>query len=310
MSERTAYVLGSDDAEVARLDRQAASIAGPTDALLRAAGVGGPMRVLDLGTGLGHVAFQLAGMLDPEGSVLGVDQAERLLAVAEQRRAAAGAENIEFAQADVRTFAAGEQFDAIVARLLFFHLPDREAVLRRQLEALRPGGTMILVEFDIGAMRSEPPVPLVESAQRWMEAAFSSAGADPRIGARAGELLRRAGLRTSRRSGSRPTSAPAIRPGRPSARGHEVARTADRGAGHRERGGARTGNAAGADRGAGHRPRRGDDAARRRRRLGNAAGRGCVSEAVRAPVPAVWWRPPWDRGGGCPDNPADDACCG
>ena len=86
MSERTAYVLGSDDAEIARLDAQAGSIAGATEALLRAAGIGGPMRVLDLGTGLGHVAFLVADLLDAGGSVLGVDQAARLLEVAERRR--------------------------------------------------------------------------------------------------------------------------------------------------------------------------------------------------------------------------------
>lgn len=194
MSERTAYVLGSTDAEIVRLDGQAASIAGATDALLRAAGLGGPMRVLDLGTGLGHVAFMLADILAPEGSVLAVDQAERPLEVAEQRRVAAGAENIEFVQADVREFTPIEQFDAIVARLLLFHLPDREAVLRRQLGALRPGGTMVLVEYDLGAMRSEPEVPLVDAVRVWIEAAFRSAGADPRIGARAGELLRSAGF--------------------------------------------------------------------------------------------------------------------
>jgi protein-L-isoaspartate O-methyltransferase len=190
----TAYVLGSDEAEIARLDGQAASIAGATDALLRAAGIGGPMRVLDVGTGLGHVAFMVAGMLDAEGSVLGVDQAERLLEVAERRRAAAGAENIEFAQADAREFTASEPFDAIVARLLLFHLPDREAVLRRLLAALRPGGTMLLVEFDCGPLRAEPPVPLVETARGWIEAAFRSAGADPRIGTQVGQLLRRAGV--------------------------------------------------------------------------------------------------------------------
>lgn len=44
MSEPTPYVLGSDDPEIARLDGQASSIAGTTDALLRAAGIGGPMR--------------------------------------------------------------------------------------------------------------------------------------------------------------------------------------------------------------------------------------------------------------------------
>jgi ubiquinone/menaquinone biosynthesis C-methylase UbiE len=194
MSARPAYVLGSDDAEIARLDAQAGSIAGATEALLRAAGIGGPLRVLDLGTGLGHVAFMVADLLDPGGSVLGVDQAERLLEVAERRRAAAGVENIEFRQADARTFSASERFDAVVARLLLFHLPDRGDVLRRQFDALRPGGTMVIVEFDIGAMRAEPEVPLVEDVRRWIEAAFRAAGADPRIGTQAGQLLRRAGF--------------------------------------------------------------------------------------------------------------------
>jgi SAM-dependent methyltransferase len=91
-------------------------------------------------------------------------------------------------------FSASEPFDAIVARLLMFHQPDREEVLRRQLDALRPGGTMVLVEFDIGAMRAEPDVPLVETVRGWIEAAFRSAGADPRIGTQAGQLLRRTGF--------------------------------------------------------------------------------------------------------------------
>ena len=52
----TEYVLGSDPDEIARLDGQAASIAGASQGLLRMAGIGPGMRVLDLGTGLGHVA--------------------------------------------------------------------------------------------------------------------------------------------------------------------------------------------------------------------------------------------------------------
>jgi ubiquinone/menaquinone biosynthesis C-methylase UbiE len=194
MSEATAYVLGSDDAEIARLDAQAGSISGATSALLQAAGIGGAMRVLDLGTGLGHVAFQVADRLAPGGSVVGVDRASRMLEIAESRRAAAGVETVSFVEGNARSFESSEPFDAIVARLLVFHLPDREAVLRRQLEALRPGGTMVLVEFDIGVMRTEPETPLVRASHAWIEAAFRSAGADPRIGARIGLLLRRIGL--------------------------------------------------------------------------------------------------------------------
>jgi len=194
MTEQRAYVLGSDDAEIARLDDQAQGIAGATEAVLRAAGIRGDMRVLDLGTGLGHVALMVAGLLGPGGSVVGVDRDERLLEIAEERRAAAGAENVGFLRGDARTFTAGEPFDAIVARLLLFHLPDREAVIGHWLESLRPCGTMVLVEFDSGAARAEPEVPLLTAGGRWIEAAFRAVGADSRVGARAGQLLRRAGL--------------------------------------------------------------------------------------------------------------------
>lgn len=81
-----------------------------------------------------------------------------MLEIAESRRVAAGVENFEFVQADVQSLEWSEPFDAIVARLLLFHLPDREAVLRRQLDPLRPGGTVVVAEFDcqgewLGAIR-------------------------------------------------------------------------------------------------------------------------------------------------------------
>src|SRR3954468_13171144 len=179
MADATAYVLGSNDAEVARLDAQASSIAGATEALLRAAGIGGAMRVLDLGSGLGHVAFMVAGLLGPGGSVLGIDQSERLLETAERRRAARGADTVEFLHADARTFAPSERFDAIVGRLVMFHLPDRADVIRRLLDLLRPGGTMLLVEFDLGTIRAEPAAPVVKSVRVWVEAAFPPVGAAP-----------------------------------------------------------------------------------------------------------------------------------
>jgi len=208
MSTTPEYALGSDDAEVARLDAQAASLAAPTMMLLRAAGVGTGMRVLDLGTGLGHVAFALADLVGPSGSVTGVDQSDRLLDVAEQRRAASGRDHVRFVEGDVRTYRPDDAVDVVVARLLLFHLPDAGDVLCHHAEALRPGGTAVMLDFDIGAARAFPPVALVEQAKAWVDAGFRSVGADPSIGARLGRLMHDAGFVDIRSLGVQPYLAP------------------------------------------------------------------------------------------------------
>lgn len=188
------YVLGSEAAEVARLEQQAQSIAQPTMALLQAAGIRPGMRVLDLGTGLGHVSLLLAGLVGPTGEVVGIDQDARMLEHAEERRAAAGAGNVRYVEADVRGFRDDEPFDAVVERLVLFHLPDAVDVVRHYAEALRPGGVFVAIDFDVGAARGEPSTPLLVDAVRWILAAFRAARADPTIGTRLAPLLREAGL--------------------------------------------------------------------------------------------------------------------
>jgi SAM-dependent methyltransferase len=194
MRSPPAYVLGSDEAEVARLDAQAASIAPATALLLRAAGIAPGMRVLDLGTGLGHVALALADVVGPDGAVVGIDLSAPLLEQAERRRVAAGLEQLRFVEADARTYRSAESFDAVVARLLLFHLPDAVDVVRHHAEALRPGGRFVAVDFDLGTVRAEPPVALLTQAIGWVEAAFRAAGADPRVGTRLERILGEAGL--------------------------------------------------------------------------------------------------------------------
>jgi len=188
------YVLGSDAAEVARLELQARSIAQPTVALLRAAGIGEGMRVLDLGTGPGHVSLLLAELVGPTGEVVGVDADARMLVQAEERRAAAGVANVRYEHGDARTFRDPEPFDAVTERLMLFHLADAVDVVRHHAAGLRPGGTFVAIDFDVGAARTEPPTPLTTTLVGWMLAAFRAAGADPTIGPRLVPLLEEAGL--------------------------------------------------------------------------------------------------------------------
>ena len=188
------YVLGSHAQELARLDAQAQAIEPATRLLLGAAGMRPGWRVLDLGTGLGHVARLVSSLVGPSGSVVGVDRSSEMLTEARQRAAAATVAGVSFVEGDVTTWTAGEPFDAVVGRLVLFHVTDPVAVVRHHLANLKPGGLFLAIDFDLGSSRSEPPLPLVAQCLDWVKRAFSAAGASPMIGARLGTILGAAGL--------------------------------------------------------------------------------------------------------------------
>jgi SAM-dependent methyltransferase len=150
--------------------------------------------VLDLGTGLGHVARLAGQLVGPSGSVVGVDRAVQALAAARQRVDAAGERHVSFVEGDVDRWHADEPFDAVVGRLVLFHLADPVMAVRHHMGNLADGGVFVAIDFDIGAARAEPRVDLVNDALDWVLRAFSAVGASPKIGARLGPILEQAGL--------------------------------------------------------------------------------------------------------------------
>jgi ubiquinone/menaquinone biosynthesis C-methylase UbiE len=193
MSEQpTKYILGSSDQEIERLDRQAASIEGATRLLLRASGIQPGMRVLDLGTGIGHVAMLIAEQVGPVGRVIGIDNNTKLLDVAALRTM--GRPQLRFIEGDVCSWRDDEPFDAIVGRLILFHLADPVRVLRHHVASLRAGGLLLALDFDLGAARAEPELPLITEVLGWVNSAFRYAGASPAIGAKLALLMTEAGF--------------------------------------------------------------------------------------------------------------------
>jgi ubiquinone/menaquinone biosynthesis C-methylase UbiE len=188
------YVLGSDQAEIARLQTQALMIAEPTALLLERGGVRPGMRVLDLGSGPGDVAFQVAQMVGPDGFVIGVERDPAQLATAQQRLAETGVRNVVFRNGDARTFTDDEPFDAIVCRLLLMHLPDAVDVLAHHIRNLRPGGMFVAVDYDMGGSRALPEVALYSRIQEWLRSAFAHSHVDPFVGQRFPVMFAQAGF--------------------------------------------------------------------------------------------------------------------
>lgn len=189
------YVLGSHNSEIERLQKQAVMLAEPTALLFKRGGIRPGMRVLDLGSGPGDVAFLVADIVGRDGSVVGVEQDSAQIAVAIQRRDQLGLGNVDFRLADARAFTDEEPFDAAVCRLLLVHLPDAADLVAHQMGNLRPGGVFVAVDYDMGGARTLPDVELYSCIRDWFRAGFEYAGADPFVGMRLPLLFSQAGYR-------------------------------------------------------------------------------------------------------------------
>jgi SAM-dependent methyltransferase len=204
----TGYQLGSDAAELERLDLQGRVLAPATRTILQMAGVRRDMRVLDLGSGAGDVAFVAAELTGPAGEVVGIDQSPDSVAKATARAAERGLSNVRFIAGDIHDTAPDGPFDAIIGRLVLMYVPDPAAVLRTQAGLLRPGGIIAPIEFDLHSGRSLPSTPLVGQALSWLREAFTRAGIDPALGPGLWAVLQAAGLQPSGMIGVQPHFGP------------------------------------------------------------------------------------------------------
>jgi SAM-dependent methyltransferase len=122
------YALGHAADKLDRLIEQGRFIGELTEHVLRLAGLGPGMRVLDVGCGAGDVTFLAARLVGPEG----VDRSEEAIAVARERARGARLASVHFIIQDTPV-------DALVGRLVLAHLAEPAATLHRLLANLRPG---------------------------------------------------------------------------------------------------------------------------------------------------------------------------
>ena len=192
------YALGHNHEELQRLIGQSRFLGELTEQMLRAAGIGPGMRVLDVGCGAGDVSFLAATLVGPGGSVIGVDRSSEAIALAKRRAADVGLANFSFVTQDLQELTTEARFDAIIGRLVLMYFPEPAAALRRLLELLVPGGVAAFHEFDVHGATSEPHVPLFARAVARVSETLRCARANPRMGLRLAQTFQQADLPTPR----------------------------------------------------------------------------------------------------------------
>ena len=139
-------------------------------AYLRAAGLQPGWRCLEVGGGGGSIVRWLCDAVGPEGAVVTVDLDARFLRDID-------APNLEVIEGDVVTdgLPAGP-FDLVHTRAVLMHIPARDQLLPELVGRLRPGGTLVLEEFDFFSFEGAESQPFRDFVLRFAEVVRATAG--------------------------------------------------------------------------------------------------------------------------------------
>jgi SAM-dependent methyltransferase len=160
--------------------------------LLDDLGLGAGWRCLEVGAGGGSLVEWMAGR---GASVLAIDIDTRFV------EPLAG-DAVEVRQVDLRTDELPQrEFDLVHARLVLEHLSERRRILERLAAALRPGGWMVIEDYDWTGFGFEDDDPLFQRVADAIITFMQQAGFEPRYGRRLVAEMTAAGLADARGEG-------------------------------------------------------------------------------------------------------------
>ncbi|HEY7048752.1 MAG TPA: methyltransferase domain-containing protein [Jatrophihabitantaceae bacterium] len=154
--------------------------------------------ILDIGSGPGFLACELAEAVGATGRVHGVDPSDAMLALARARECGPDAAPIEYStgSADRLPFP-DSTFDLVTATQVYEYVPDIDRALVEAARVLRPGGRLLVLDTDWDSIVWHSSDP---ERMRRVLAAWDEHLADPYVPRRLTAALESAGFAVTDRS--------------------------------------------------------------------------------------------------------------
>jgi SAM-dependent methyltransferase len=184
MTKDRDYILGTNDAEIARLGLQHRVWRPTALEFWRRAGITVGSTVIDAGCGPGYATIDLAEIVGPKGRVIAIDRSRRFLDVLRARAETSHLTNIEIIEAqltdDIWPKAVA---DFIWCRWVYSFVREPAAIMRHMAAALKPGGTFVSQEYyDYRGWRLAPANAEFERFVQIIMQSWRDDGGEPDIG--------------------------------------------------------------------------------------------------------------------------------
>ncbi len=127
---------------------------GATEALLAEAKLKPGMHVLDIASGVGDPALQIAKAVGPTGRVVATDVGMGMMSLAAELATQQNLHNIQFQEASAESLPFPDaSFDVVTCRFGAMFFPDLQKALRECQRVLKPGGKVV---FIVWGVREQP----------------------------------------------------------------------------------------------------------------------------------------------------------
>jgi len=187
------YVLANQPSELERLQLQSRVWEPAGRHFLSKFGDGSGRRALDVGCGAMGWLRILREWVGPSGEVVGTDVDESLLRAARSLLEAGEASNVELVVDDLfESKLEPQSFDLVHARFVIAPLGRGREQVSSYRRLVRPGGTLVLEEWDVSSWHFNPPAPAAERLIELISEVFATLGGE--AGRELPELLRGAGI--------------------------------------------------------------------------------------------------------------------